>query len=386
MTPAPLRIVMIAPLRFPIRMPFAGGLESAVWNELRLLRSRGHHVEVIATEGSDFLDGPPEFTLPAVDWHGDPRAADDTYPDGYLERALPALGRALDVVAGRTPAPDVIVNHCLHGLPLTRAGSLGAPMLSTLHTPVVVDLVEAHARAEGRRSRFVSVSRHTRETWSGAGIPSDVLHNGVDDDTWTEGPGGDGLVWFGRINAEKAPHLALETALLLDRPLAIAGRIGDQAYFDREIAPRLDDRRRYVGPLATDELVALVGRSACSLVTPLWDEPFGLVTPEALLCGTPVAAFAAGGVVELAGGASSPSLDGIALAPIGDVAELARAAARLMAASDRDPAFRHRIREQAAARFTLRARVERLEVRLREAAAASAAVEATAAVDREPAA
>ena len=39
-----LRIVMIAPLRFPIRLPFAGGLESAVWNEFRLLRRRGHRI------------------------------------------------------------------------------------------------------------------------------------------------------------------------------------------------------------------------------------------------------------------------------------------------------------------------------------------------------
>lgn len=373
----PLRIVLIAPLRFPIHVPFAGGLESAVWNEMRLLRSRGHRVELVATDGSDFLDGPDEFTLPAVDWQGDPRAADDTYPPGYLERALPALDRALDRIQRDAADIDVVVNHCLHGRPLARAGDLGVPMISTLHTPIVEDLVASHRRARGRRSRFLSVSRHTARTWSDAGIPSDVLHNGVDSETWAEGPGGDGLVWFGRINAEKAPHLALDAAALLGRPLTLAGRISDRAYFDAEIRPRLDDSRRYAGALATDALVELVGRSACTLVTPTWDEPFGLVTPESLTTGTSVAAFAVGGVAELA---ENGSARGTATAPVGDVGALAEVAAALIEQVEQDPGLRTGIRHDAVQRFSLAARVERLERILADVA------DDASGIDREPAA
>lgn len=363
-----LNIVMIAPLRFPIRAPFAGGLESAVWNEARLLRARGHRVEMIATEGSDYLEGgPAAFVLPAVDWHDDPAAADDTYPPGYLGRALPALDRALALVAERAAAGDVdiVVNHCLHGLPLARAGEIAAPMVSTLHTPVVPDLVSSHATGRGRRSRFLSVSGHTARTWSVEGVHSEVLHNGVDTDVWSPGPGGRGLVWFGRINREKAPHLALQAAHLLGRPLTLAGRIGDRAYFDAEVAPLLDDDRRHVGPLATTELAELVRQSDCALTTPLWDEPFGLVTPEALLSGTPVAAFAIGGITELAIGSL-----GLSTVPVGDVEALAQAADALMARSEADPRFRETVSRSAALRFSLASRVETLEAVFAEAMAA----------------
>lgn len=351
-----LDIVVVAPLRFPIRQPFAGGLESAVWHEVRLLRRRGHRVTFIATEGSDFLDGvEPAFVLPAVEWGDDPSAADDTYPAGYLERALPALDRALALVASGAIHADVVLNHCLHGLPLARAGELGIPMISTLHTPVVPDLVDSNRSCRGPRSRFLSVSRHTRSVWREAGIESTVLPNAVETSRWPEGHGGDDFVWFGRLVPEKGAHLAIDAARLAGRRITLAGRIGDRAYFDREIAPRLGPDALYAGPLPVHELGALVGRSACALVTPLWDEPFGLITPEALTCGTPVAGFSRGGVAELSG-----HTRGLETVDAGDVAALAAAAVRL-AEQQRDPATRLAIRENALETFSIDARGARLE-------------------------
>ena len=52
MTPA-LRIALIAPNRFPIRQPFAGGLEAHVWHLTRALGQQGHHVTLFAATGSD---------------------------------------------------------------------------------------------------------------------------------------------------------------------------------------------------------------------------------------------------------------------------------------------------------------------------------------------
>lgn len=352
-----LRVLVIAPLRFPIRQPHAGGLESAVWNEVSALRAHGHEVTLIAVEGSDFLaGGPAEFAIPTLTWPAGARSTDSHYPPDYLARSVPALDRALDVVARAPHRYDVISNHCLHGLPLRRAGELGVPMLSTLHTPVDDDLVAADAACAGDRSRFVAVSAHTRTEWARAGIPSTVLANGIDAAAWRLGAGGEGLVWFGRLVPEKAPHLAIEVARRLGRPLTLAGRIGDQEYADRFVLPHLGGDVRHVGLLGQPDLADLLGRSACALATPAWAEPFGLVGPEALMCGTPVAGFAVGGVTEIARVAA-----GMTTVPAGDVGALTAAAAALIARSAAEPDLRARVRASARRQFSLDVRVGALE-------------------------
>ena len=74
-----------------------------------------------------------------------------------------------------------------------------------------------------------------------------------------------------------------------------------------------------------------------ALVTPCWDEPYGLVVAEALACGTPVCGFARGALPELL-----PEDCGRLVAP-GDVEALAAAlgpASRLSRATAREHAVR----------------------------------------------
>ena len=54
-------------------------------------------------------------------------------------------------------------------------------------------------------------------------------------------------------------------------------------------------------------------------MTPVWEEPFGLVAAEAIASGTPVAAFARGGLTEVVGEGAGR------LARPDDVDDLARA-------------------------------------------------------------
>ena len=355
-TERPLRIVVIAPVRYPIAEPHAGGLESSVWHQVRALRARGHSVLLCAVEGSDHLDGgPAAFTLPAVAWDDPAEASDTTWPTGYLERAEPALHRALDWIAEHADELDVVENHSLSGHVLSRAGELGVPVVSTLHTPTLPDLLEHHRAAAEPRSTFLAVSEHTAEVWAAEGVEARVLPNAIDTDRWPLGPGGDDLVWSGRIVPEKGPHLALRAARLAGRRLVLAGRIGDVDYFESEVAPLLGRDAEHVGPLRQPELAELVGRSACALVTPCWEEPFGLVIAEALATGTPVASFAVGGVPEVVAGSI-----GAGLVPMGDASALARVASGLSALSD-DSGFRERVRRDAVERFSLQRRAAVVE-------------------------
>lgn len=340
---SPMTVAVIAPLRHPLGEPHAGGLEAAVHQRIHLLRARGHRVLVCAVDGSDPAPHPAELALPVPRWSPHESPTDSTYPAGFLQHAAEALDRAFDWLDDHADVVDVIDNHCLHPLPLERAREHSIPQVTTLHTPPFAEMVDA---ARATSSRLVAVSSWTAAEWERAGVADvGVLHNMIDGSTWRQGYGGGDLVWFGRLVPEKAPHLAIAAARSVGRSLTIAGRMGDEPYFRDVIQPMLAADVRYVGELRAVDLARLVGASAATLVTPDWDEPFGLVLAEALATGTPVAAFARGGLEEVAG--RNP---GVRFVAPGDVLSLGRAADELARADS--IASRRVVRADAVRRFS----------------------------------
>ncbi|MFD5200548.1 glycosyltransferase [Streptomyces sp. NPDC058375] len=314
---APLRIALIASARHPIAEPFAGGLEAHTWTLSTALRARGHEVAVFAGPGSDPALGVVEMPLRA------PRISEGARRDKsmvavlWLEEHHAYLQLMLDL--SREPGRyDVVHNNSLHYLPVAMAPALSAPVVTTLHTPPTPWIESAIQAAPHCPVHFSAVSDHTAAAWRHVVPAATVVRNGIDTRRWHPGSGGEELVWSGRIVPEKGTHLAIEAAKLSGRGLRIAGPVGDSEYFEACIRPQLNRTITYTGHLHQPDLCELVGSSAAAVVTPCWDEPYGLVVAEALACGTPVCGFARGALPEII------TQDCGRLATPGDCAELAK--------------------------------------------------------------
>lgn len=320
-----LRIAIIASNRYPIKQPFAGGLEAQTWHLAQALSAAGHDVTLFAGPGSDPALNSSCLT---VDYLGlsERAKADVSMPSDVFMSDHHAYQQLMLNLASDSRF-DVIHNHSLHYLPIAMAPTLRTPFLTTLHTPPTPWIESAIVATGGMGTTFAAVSRHTASMWHGVLDDIEVVPNGVDVDGWLVGTGGSYLAWSGRFTAEKAPHLAIRAAVIAGYPLKMAGPVSDPEYFSQEIGPLLGPDITYVGHLEQKDLAALVGGAAAALVTHSWDEPYGLVVAEALACGTPVAAFARGGIPEIVSDECGT------LAPGDDVEALAAAIPRTVALS-----------------------------------------------------
>jgi glycosyltransferase involved in cell wall biosynthesis len=291
-----LRIGVIAHLKYPVREPFAGGLEMHSHLLATKLRDRGHQVTIFASTRSD-----PGLGLEAI--------CDETALTnvGVAEANDVAFFKEhhayLQLMTSLRNRPfDVIHNNSLHYLPVAMADTLPMPMVTTLHTPPFCWLESGIRVCRAPRARFVAVSRSVRSTWSRITHVNEVILNGIDLRRFAYRATPDPepyLVWYGRIVPEKGLDLAMDAARRMGMPLRIAGPALDTAYFDRDIRPRLGRDAVYMGHLTHPDLSRLVGGARAFLCTPRWEEPYGLVVAEALACGVPVAAFARGAIPEI---------------------------------------------------------------------------------------
>jgi glycosyltransferase involved in cell wall biosynthesis len=145
------------------------------------------------------------------------------------------------------------------------------------------------------------------------------------------------LVFLGRIEHIKGPHLAVEVARRTGIPLVIAGNIPPehQDYFEQQVRPWVDGSLvTYVGPVDDVQKNVLLGRARAFLMPILWEEPFGIVMAEALACGTPVIGLARGAVPEVVqdgvSGFVREDVEGMVEA-VGRAGEIDRAACRASA-------------------------------------------------------
>jgi glycosyltransferase involved in cell wall biosynthesis len=229
-----------------------------------------------------------------------------------------------------------VIHNSFDFLPLTYSELVDTPLLTTIHGFSSSAILPVYERYNAR-SAYVAISDRDRH-------PSldylATIHHGIDTEAFSLHPGPGGyLLFFGRIHPDKGTVEAIEVAERTGMPLTIAGIVQDERYFEEQVAPKIDGHRvRFVGAVGPEERVGLLGGADALLHLISFEEPFGYSVVEAMACGTPVIAFRRGSMPELIEHGSSGFL-------VADVDEAVDAVgqARFLG--------RHRIRQQAVARF-----------------------------------
>ncbi len=229
-----------------------------------------------------------------------------------------------------------IIHNSFDFLPLTYSGLVPTPVITTIHgfsSPRIVPVF----RKYNARTSYVAISdadRHPELDYLA------TIHHGIDTGTFTlQTCPGNYLLFFGRIHPDKGAVEAIDVAARAGLPLVMAGIIQDQAYFDTNIAPRLDDELvRYIGAVGGEDRNALLGGAYALLHLVNFDEPFGFSVVEAMACGTPVVASRRGSMPEIVSNARTGFL-------VDNVDEAVLAVNRAAVLD------RHAVREEAVTRF-----------------------------------
>jgi glycosyltransferase involved in cell wall biosynthesis len=287
---AEMKIAQIAPLMESVPPRLYGGTERIVSYLTEELVKKGHEVTLFASR--DSLTSARLVACAACALRLDPAIRDP----------IPHYMLMLDEVRRTASQFDILHFHIdqFH-FPIFR--DRASRTLTTLHGRQ--DLPDLKLLYRGFPDMpLVTISRAQRQLIANANVVATVPH-GIPRDLHTPtlvAALDSYLAFLGRISPEKRVDRAVAIARAVGLPIKIAAKVDrvDEEYFKREITPLLSEPGvEFIGEIDERQKMKFLG-DACALLFPVDSpEPFGLVTIEAMACGTPVLAFRQGSVPEV---------------------------------------------------------------------------------------
>jgi glycosyltransferase involved in cell wall biosynthesis len=262
-----------------------GGIEQVVYLLTEGLINRGHKICLYAT-GKSKTSGSLKYLYPEAIWPIDYRIGADHYSFAFTD------------ILHRKDF-DVIHVHDALALPFTRFLN-DIPCVLTIHhvKDDYISMIYNHFQ----NVHYITISDYQRRKEVPLKYGKTIYH-GLETKHFPCSLEHENYYAFlGRISKVKGLHNAIKAALATENELRIGGPVHwvDEEYFNREIKPYLNNRLiKYLGNLDLREKANLLRKAKATIFPIEWDEPFGLVMVESMLCGTPVIAFPKGSVNEI---------------------------------------------------------------------------------------
>lgn len=356
--------VLVVHNRYSSAQP--SGENNVVDQEVELLRTAGHRVEVFERRSDDIAARslPGKAALPLlVPWNPAVRTELAARlragrPDiVHVHNVFPLLSPAVLAACADAGVPAVATLHnytqvcppgtlrrdgrpcaeCVGGTPLpaVRHGCYRGSRLATV--PLAVSLSVNRRRWWSGVERFFCISAAQRDVLVRAGMPSErlaVKHNFVPEPDVRRTGAGEHLLYLGRLAEAKGVRLLMAAwdALAAEGgvgvPLVIAGAGPLEPEVSAWAAGR--DDVRHVGLYDPAQCRRAIARAVAVVAPSTWLEAFGLVVVEAMAAGVPAVAAGHGAFVELV----EDGVTGLLHRP-GEAASLASCLRRITDAPDR---------------------------------------------------
>lgn len=183
------------------------------------------------------------------------------------------------------------------------------PVVFTHHDPFNFLIRYKSVFPRYKNLNFISISKSQRKS-----MPDDTnwlanIYHGIDLDEFEPSFNeGEYFAYIGRIVEPKGVHLAVEAVKKYNETasssikLKIAGKYYNEwsdSYFESKIKPLLDENIEYVGYLTGQDKKYFLKNAKALIVPSTFEEPFGMVTLEAMASGTPVIGFNVGATSEI---------------------------------------------------------------------------------------